>query len=530
MFRSIRWRLVLSYLFLVALTLGVVGAIVLRLVEEYVERQEFEALSANAEAVARQAQGLMWPVALESDLRELAETSSFLGNARVRILDENLQVLADSERTQGFTWVLLPGEWEYELPEGLASPYMFEFPATGQVIIPYSRQMPSRLFERLSPEAAVTILRWQDGAWGGGFQFDVVQDREQLEALVVGANPPRSGTVISFPVGSVDSPLGYVEVSGGPDLVTEALATTRRAFLFAAAGAMLLAVLVGLVVSRGLTNPLRKLTAAAEQMGGGDLSIRAPVKGRDEIGRLAGQFNLMAGRLEANFAELAAERDALRRFVADASHELRTPITALQSFNELLQGAAAADPAARAEFLAESGVQLDRLEGVTRSLLDLSRLDGGLVVLDLAEQDVGDLIEAAAAAFRRQARDKGIEFSVQAPQPPLTLRCDRARLEMALSNLLDNAVKFTPPGGQVTIGAELAAEAVHLWVRDTGPGIAGEEQPHLFERFYHGDSAAAGNGLGLAIVQSIAQAHGGCVRVESEAGAGSLFIVDLPRG
>jgi signal transduction histidine kinase len=238
----------------------------------------------------------------------------------------------------------------------------------------------------------------------------------------------------------------------------------------------------------------------------------------------------MAERLEASFSELAAERDALRRFIADASHELRTPITALKNFNDLLQGAAAEDPAARAEFLTESQVQLERLEWITRNLLDLSRLDAGLVDLDLADHDVGELLDAAASAFKPLAQDIGITFSIQPPTPPVELRCDRARIELALSNLLDNAFKYTPPGGQVGIGAEPKGEVVQLWVRDSGPGIAPEDLSRIFERFYRGrNNHTEGSGLGLAIVQSVAQAHGGQVSVQSEPGTGSLFVIELPQ-
>jgi signal transduction histidine kinase len=373
-------------------------------------------------------------------------------------------------------------------------------------------------------------LRWQEGGWVSGFKFDVIQDAEQFEKLATEQETmPRSDREITVPIGEDEKPLGYVEIRKGPDLGAEALKATGQAFLLAGAGTTLLAVVVGLIVSRGLAAPIRQLTRVAGQMSGGDLTTRAPVRGTDEIGQLAGQFNQMAGRLEASFAELAAERDALRRFVADASHELRTPITALKSFNDLLQGAAAEDPAARAEFLAESHVQLERLEWIMRNLLDLSRLDAGLIELDLANHDTGELLESAASAFRAAAADKGIAFSVWPPMPSLKVHCDRARMELVLSNLLDNALKFTPQGGQVLTGAERRGNTVRLWVRDTGPGIDPEDHPHVFERFYRGrDNHTEGTGLGLAIVQSIVQAHGGRVSLESQPGVGSLFAIDLP--
>ncbi|MGD9145903.1 MAG: HAMP domain-containing sensor histidine kinase [Anaerolineae bacterium] len=532
MFRSIRWRLVLSYVLLVLLTLGVVGAVILRLVEDYVARQEQEQLASNAQAVARQARGLIWPVLRHAELQELAHTSSFLGDARVRILDSRHRELADSEGTGGqdAVWIMFPLDLQLDLPEGFPDPLAVELPHSGRLVVPASWEEQSRLFERLPPEAALTLLRWQDRVWGRSFELHLIQNREQLQELAEhGEELPRSPQVLTLPVGEPGAPLGYVELSQGPDFVSDVLETTRKAFAYAALGAMALAILVGLVVSRGLVAPLRELTGVAGQMSGGDLSTRAPVRRKDEIGQLAGQFNQMAGRLEVSFAELASERDALRRFIADASHELRTPITALKNFNHLLQGPAAGDPAARAEFLAESQVQLDRLEWVTGNLLDLSRLDAGLVALELARHDVGDLVASAATVFKPLARDKEIDLAVRLPEPPTEIQCDRARIELALGNLLDNAYKFTPAGGQVEVGAETAGEIVRLWVRDSGPGIDPDEQEHIFERFYRGSTTtASGSGLGLAIVQSIAQAHGGRVTVESDLGAGSLFVIELP--
>jgi len=255
------------------------------------------------------------------------------------------------------------------------------------------------------------------------------------------------------------------------------------------------------------------------------------------MGQLARQFNHMAERLEASFAELSAERDTLRRFIADASHELRTPITALRNFAELLQGAAADDPETRAEFLAESQAQIERLGWITANLLDLSRLDAGLVSLDLDDCSASELIESAAGPFVPLAQERELALTTRLPAEPLAVRCDRTRIVLALSNLLDNAVKAVSPGGQVEIGAERDGHAIRLWVRDTGCGIDPADLPHLFERFYRGrgdrserQGSASGLGLGLAIVNSIAQAHGGRVYVEGTVGAGSLFTIELPQG
>jgi len=473
----------------------------------------------------------VWPLLRQAELQELAEASAYLGDARVRILGSARAVLADSgapHLESEFVW--MPSDQAFDIP-GLPTAWgRSGWPfAVGLVPLPLSELDPDVL-ERLSGETVLTHILLEEDAWGRRITFrPYVQGNLPQRPVAKRADLTQMTRSVSVVIGDAARPLGYVELSSGRDTGAQALATLRRALLWAAAGAVGVAVLLGLLVGSGLTAPLRELSGAADRMGAGDLSIRAPVRGRDEIAQLSQQFNAMAERLERSFAELAAERDTLRRFIADASHELRTPITALKSFNSLLQGAAADDEGVRAEFLSESQSQLQRLEWITRNLLDLSRLDAGLMALQRGDHGAGDLIEAVVGSFAARVEERGIDLRLHYPPEPLTITCDRAWVEMALSNLVDNALKFAPRAGQVDVGARATDLGVEIWVTDNGPGIPPEDLPHIFDRFYRGKGTPnEGSGLGLAIVRSIAQAHGGQVTVESTPSAGARFAIVLP--
>lgn len=297
-----------------------------------------------------------------------------------------------------------------------------------------------------------------------------------------------------------------------------------------------LAVVVSAALARRFTTPLRQLTDASRALAEGDLTRRVPAgqlrAGSSELGELAVQFNAMADRLAESVALIRRDRDRSRDFLADVSHELRTPLAALRTFNQLLMESAGDDPEARAEFLESSAGQIERLDWLAQNLLELSKLDSGLVLLDLRPDDLRAAVESATHQHDALAARRGVTIVLDLPATPIRIRHDPPRIGQVVANLVGNAVKFTQRGGVVRVSAEATDDGARIDVADTGVGIDPAELPLIFERFYRGSRAnearGAGSGLGLAIVRSIVDIHGGTVSVESGPGAGSRFTVRLP--
>lgn len=519
MFRSIRWRLIISYIFLALLVVGVVGSVTYQLAKDFAENREIQGLHANAQAIALQAEPVMFSPFAPIKLQQLAETSAFLGDMRVKILDSRQRSIADSGFTEKNEQVMIfvPG-----VDGRIDSGMMLYHLKPGMHL-----ELPSSLTESLSPGTKITIVRSQDGPWGKQFTFEEMVFTEPDTFNLDIDNPDhdyRSDASVFYPIGDPSEPVGYVELSEPLDFGTNLLDQLKVALVTAGIGAVVLAVIFGLWNSYRLASPIKSLASTSAQMGAGNLSVRANLNTGGEIGALGDQFNLMADSLQATIQQLEDERDSLRRFIADASHELRTPITALKNFNALLQGPAASDPAAQKEFLFESQTQIERLAWITANLLDLSRLDAGLLELDLAEHDLREIIESSTAPFVSLAGEKRISLDTQLPATPILLSADRPRLEMAIGNLLDNAIKFTPEEGKVDVILESDAKNISVLVRDSGDGIPPGELAHIFERFYRGRGhSVEGSGLGLSIVKSVVEAHGGTVSVESTPGEGTTF-------
>jgi signal transduction histidine kinase len=333
-------------------------------------------------------------------------------------------------------------------------------------------------------------------------------------------------------------PTWYLEVSlSAPYTTRQSTITSVVGFLlFSSAGGLLLAIFVSAFLARRFTTPLRRLTEAARALAEGDLARRVPADrartGGAEITELSRQFNTMADQVEETMETIRRDRDTGREFLADVSHELRTPLAALRTFNELLREKAGDDVDARTEFLEASAQQIERLDWLAQNLLELSKLDSGLIRLDLRPDDLRATIESAVEQAQVSARRRGLSLTAELPDAPLVTRHDPQRLGQVLTNLIGNGLKFTPRGGSVRVVLSPRNRGARIQVIDTGVGIDAAELPHVFDRFYRGSRAnearGSGSGPGLAIVRSVVEMHGGRVMVESRVGTGSTFTVTLP--
>jgi signal transduction histidine kinase len=291
-----------------------------------------------------------------------------------------------------------------------------------------------------------------------------------------------------------------------------------------------LAGVVGLLLSGAIARPVQRLTSAARAVAQGQLEQEVPVTSRDELGQLSQTFNEMTMRLRA-------ARQMQVDFVANVSHELRTPLTSIKGLIETLRAGAVDDYAVRDDFLATVEQETDRLIRLVSDLLLLSRVDSAALTLKREAIELAPLLQAVIDRLTPQAEAKGLSLrlEIEAAAPPAW--ADRDRLEQVLVNLLDNALKYSPPGGRVTVRVRQTEEqTVMVQVQDEGIGIPAEALARIGERFYRADKARArvggggGSGLGLAIARSLVEAHDGRLWLDSKEGQGTVvrFTVPIP--
>ena len=297
---------------------------------------------------------------------------------------------------------------------------------------------------------------------------------------------------------------------------------TNRSLLWAVAVAGVGGLLLVSLTSRRALRSVRALTFAARRMGAGDLTQRVDAGGRDEIGELSRTFNGMADALER------AERQR-RHLVADVAHELRTPLSNVQGYVEALRdGVLEPD----AQTLATIHQQVLYLSELVEDLRLLADTEAGDFTLHLESGSLADALRDCIEGVRARAEAKGVALASRLPASAPDVLFDRTRLAQVVGNLLDNALRHTPPGGSVSVTLEFGADVAAVSIRDTGEGIPEEQLPFVFDRFYRVDPSRSritgGVGLGLTIARQLVEAHGGSIRAESTPGQGTTFVIELP--
>ena len=557
---SIHWRLPLSYAAIAILTTLSLGVVLLTALQQFYRQQELDYLVNNARTVSANITPLIEaglpPEILQSHLSSLA----FLSQTQVQFQDADGNIIASAGAPDETQEVLaLSLEIDVETETYGSTQTLTRTVALSGHKNSYTPLIALRNISNAPDIKEVEIVR-REGEPGtaedsvirehiaisatGSNNLNALIDQEirELEGLGLVSFIPTAGTPYGFGLGLDPLPagrrsdqivkhplydarghlLGFVQLSRGPAYGHQVLANVAGGWAVAGSVSVILAAAAGWLVSRRMSAPLLVLTATAARMAHGDLSVRANVNRRDEFGTLGHAFDEMAQQVEQTVA-------TLRRFVADAAHELHTPLTALRTNLELATGAET-NPRQKIR-IKQAQTQLTRLERLTNSLLDLSRLERKTNKVAFGQIELKSFLQKTCEPYASQAEQMGLTFSLQLPQKTIMVVGNKAQLKQAIGNLLDNALKFTPPGGAITLGLALTPNGTtaKIWVEDTGIGIPADDLPQLFSRFHRGRNATAypGNGLGLAIVKAIVEVHNGQVNAATSP-QGTCFSLCLP--
>ena len=301
---------------------------------------------------------------------------------------------------------------------------------------------------------------------------------------------------------------------------------TTQLLVYSALAATVIALVLGVLLSRSLTSPIRELTEATHAISEGDLSQQVPIRSKDELGELGKAFNKMS-------AELSRSINARKQMTADIAHELRTPLSLILGHAEAVHDGVLPPNRENFEIIRDEAT---RLEHLVNDLRILSLADAGELAIVPQTIEPERLLQEVAPLYQYQTQRKNISLELDIASPLPTVEVDPGRMTQVLTNILDNALRHTPEGGTVILSAKEVDDQVELAVQDSGPGLEAEDLDRIFERFYRTDASRqrdgvvpGGSGLGLAIARSIVQAHGGQLSAESEAGNGLKVIIRLPK-
>lgn len=493
MFQSIRVRLALSFAAIAVFAVFTLGVVLLVILTNYYSNQEQNYLRGNVEVISMAVGHMMSSEMSQEEVQPLLENLAFLTQTRIQAYDLDQQLVYDSgplqnvevtldPRNQQLTWINdINGDGQISRRDTIPS-----IPSLPRAKVVLQGSLPNWPRFRLALSPAANADRWLD------FLL-----RESALSITEPIHSGQDGNT-----------LGTLVLSEGPAFGRSILRSVAWGWALAGLLAVLLAVLLGWYISERISAPILALTEVTTRMAQGDLSSRANVKGRDEFGQLAHSFNEMAEQVEATIT-------MLHRFVSDAAHELQTPLTAL--YADLDLAAQEHEAATQHGFVQRAQASALRLKSLTNNLLDLSRLEAQTDREPTEPLDLAGLLRQSVETYASQAEQADLNFSLQVPDEAVYIRAHTPQMQVVLDNLFDNACKFTPPGGSVTIQLQKSGAQVQLSVTDTGIGIPPGDLPHLFNRFHRSRNATdyPGSGLGLAIVKAIVEQQGGQVMVEN---------------
>jgi signal transduction histidine kinase len=506
MFSTIRTRLTLSHLAVIIVAMGLSGFLLLSLLEQYFLEAMEESLVAQARITAQ----ALVPGALVEG--EPVEVPSSAFNTVQQQRSSNISLQAQN---------VAPLPAETPLDDA-------DLNYLADASLQLSSQLDTRI--RILDVRGIVLVDSHQKDQGA----DLLGDPLVAQALAgeYASRTERPGRErqaamhLALPVLADGKLVGVIYLSQPLRDVAAVLLDLRLRWLLSTLIALLLSGMVGLLLSRAIARPLRRLTAAAGAVAQGDLDLQVPIDARDELGRLSQAFNEMTARLRV-------ARQVQTDFVANVSHELRTPLTAVKGTVETLRDGAVDDPQVRDRFLGTVEAETDRLIRLVNDLLVLSRADSEALNLQREAVDLAQLAHATVRKLAPQAEARSLVLQVDVNSNVPRVQADADRIEQVLINLLDNAVKYSQPGGTVTVrvlGGK--GRSVQVQVQDEGIGIPAEELARIGERFYRADRARSraegGSGLGLAIARVLVEAHGGQLWLESEEGRGTLVSFILP--
>ncbi len=486
MFSTLRARLLLSYVVVILVCLTLTTLTLILIARPLQQRIAIARLSAQVTLTLPRVRTLLERALSPEQIGERLALASVRQEARLLLLDRQGQVLGDSD-----------GEW------------------IGQQIDEVSR----------TPEGQPRdsgILTGPDGT------------RLIYAGRLIGPETPGG-------------PLWVAAVAPSPRTIGALVGDLGQGLLTAGAVALVLSMLLAILIARSVARPLRQMARVAEAIAAGDYDQKLDIKGPEEVGILAESLEVMARQVKAS-------QQAMRDLVANVSHDLKTPLTSIQGFAQALLEGATQDEAARQRAASVIYDEASRMVRMVEELLDLARIESGQMVLERRPLDLAALVSDVVEALAPVAAEKRVTLHADLPELP-GVTGDRDRLSQVFTNLLDNGLKYTSEGDRVQVTAQvlkaqprpqrgrilarpdastlvsIRADFVEVSIADTGRGIASEDLPRIFERFYQADKARPsrqGSGLGLAIAKEVVEAHGGRIGVESVEGLGTRFTVALP--